>query len=553
MVEGVVRGRTIFLFVLVLASHFFTSVVMFMSLAIVPFLPWLPPPITGGEWGRGRLVLRRLLVFAAEAGVATLLMGWWLIPLVAKSAFCMDFGENWAVSLFRSFPVYSVVFFVFGAVALWVGVKRSLPALWLLVWLCSVSVILFKIGYSISPVFVNVRLWPFIFFAVMALGAVGLGLLLERARGTRIIVGFMVPVVLGAVMMGDSLSGGFTPGYTRAWATWNFSGLETKPSASVFQKMMPLLKGTSGRLANDLCEENNQLGSSRVFELVPFLTGKPILEGGLVNSALGSMYSYYIQSESSQTCAGFPPIVTPSSFDFSRATKHLELFNVKHFIARSAMTRQALATMGDWRFVARELEWELYELMTHEGRYVFVPARWPYVIETDRWKECSLQWLYTPQVLDQFMLWQMPGMKLPQVQLHTFTETQFRQILLESRNTNSLTGFARGESIERAGTQCIQDEMVEDGRIRFRTSAVGLPHIIKMTWFPNWKVSGAKQVFCISPGFMCVFPEQEEVELYYGTILSDVVGYLATAVGVGVVFAWAVWAVRRNRKSQLEL
>jgi hypothetical protein len=30
---------------------------------------------------------------------------------------------------------------------------------------------------------------------------------------------------------------------------------------------------------------------------------------------------------------------------------------------------------------------------------------------------------------------------------------------------------------------------------------------------------------------MCVFPEQPEVELYYGTTGSDVVGYLATALG----------------------
>jgi hypothetical protein len=72
---------------------------------------------------------------------------------------------------------------------------------------------------------------------------------------------------------------------------------------------------------------------------------------------------------------------------------------------------------------------------------------------------------------------------------------------------------------------------VTDERIRFTTTAVGLPHIIKVTWFPNWKVRGAKQVYCISPGFMCVFPEQPEVELYYGTTGSDVVGYLATALG----------------------
>ena len=45
--------------------------------------------------------------------------------------------------------------------------------------------------------------------------------------------------------------------------------------------------------------------------------GKPILEGGLVNSAAGSMFSYYIQSETSMNCAGFPTIVHPATFDFT--------------------------------------------------------------------------------------------------------------------------------------------------------------------------------------------------------------------------------------------
>ncbi|MEI6169103.1 MAG: hypothetical protein WCS52_18130 [bacterium] len=509
--DGEVRMRTILLFVLVLASHFFTSVIMFVTLAIVPVLPKTPS------------FLRGLRVLAVEAGLALLLMGWWLIPLIAKSDCSMDFGVNWELSLVRSFPEYSVGVLIFAGVALVAGIRRSLPVVWLLAWMLAVSVVLFKGGQTLSPVFVNVRLWPFIFFALMALGAVGAGVLLERTRRGRVWVCLLVPAVLGAVVLSESIGGIGAPGLTHAWAKWNFSGLESKPSAAVFTKLIPLLKGSPGRLANDLCEENNQLGSSRIFELVPHLIGKPIFEGGLVNSGLGSMYSYYIQGESSPSCAGFPPIVIPATFDFTRATRHLELFNVKHFIARSTLTRQALRSMKEWRFMAREEEWELYELMTHEGRYVFIPPRLPKVVATDRWKERSLAWLYDVKALDQFVIWKMPGMTVDRPEL------------------------ARGgQPISLAGTQCISDEVVTDDRIRFRTTALGLPHIIKVTWFPNWKVRGAKQVYCVSPGFMCVFPDQAEVELYYGTTGSDIVGYLATTLGGLIIM---IWIVSRRRKS----
>jgi len=542
--EGVIRGRTILLFVLVLASHFFTSVILFMTLMMVPFV-FVTPPWRETGWvsrfGRGVLVL------GVESALALMLMGWWLVPLIAKAGFSMDFGNNWDVSLVRSFPEYTVGILVFAGVAIAAGIRRSLPVVWVLLWLLGVSVWLFKGGYAVSPVFVNVRLWPFVFFAVMALGAVGMGVLLDRIRSGRWVATFLVMVVLCAVMMSESVGGLWGPGLTRAWAKWNYAGLEDKPSAAVFEKLMPLLKGSPGRLANDLCEENNQLGSSRVFELVPYLTGKPILEGGLVNSALGSMYSYYVQGETSPSCAGYPPMVTPTTFNFALATRHLELFNVKHFIARSFMAQQALASMPEWRLLAREGDWTLYELMTHPGRYVFIPPRLPHVVETSHWKENSLAWLYTPEALNQFLLWKMPGMTVDQTNLVSMNEPQVLTALTAMRQTNTTSLMEAGRLLAQAGTECIREESVSNDRIRFRTSALGLPHIIKVSWFPNWKVRGARQVYCISPGFMCVFPEQPEVELYYGSIWSDVLGYVVTGMGCCGV---GVWFLSRRKKRE---
>lgn len=525
ILDGRIRWRTILLFVLVLASHFFTSVVMFMTLAVVPLL---------APFKRG------LKVLVVESGSALLIMGWWLVPLVVKSEFSMDFGENWELSLLRSFPPYLAGMLIFGAIPCVAGGRQILPVIWLLLWMLLGSVALFKWGYSLSPVFVNVRLWPFIFFSLMALGALGFGLLLDRMKRGTVVVCLLVPVVLGAVVLGDSPGGFSAPGLTRSWAKWNFGGLEDKPAAAVFRKFGALLPGTPGRLANDLCEENNQLGSSRVFELMPHLVGKPILEGGLVNSALGSMYAYYIQGETSPTCAGFPAIVTPTTFDFTRATRHLELFNVKHFIARSALAKQALKSMAEWRLVAREGEWELHELMTHQGRYVFIPPRLPHVVETARWKECSLQWLYTPQALDQFLIWKRPGMAAVHSGLISLDESVVWKALEALRQTNAPGLLVPGRPLELAGTQAISMESVEDGCIRFRTTAVGLPHIIKVSWFPNWKVRGASGIYCISPGFMCVFPDQPEVELYYGSTWSDIVGYAVTVLGLILVVVLVV-------------
>ncbi len=537
--EGRIRVRTILLMVLVLASHFFTSVIMFLTLAIVP-----------------ALVRRRpaLLVLFVESALAVLLMSWWVVPRVVESCYRMDFGGNWEVRLWTSFPAYKAGFLVFALAAVAQALIRPVRAVWILLWMLGMGVFLFTAGFALSPVFVNVRLWPFVFFALVSLAAIGLGLLLEQVRGQALWLAVLTLAVLLAVTAGDSRTGRLTgPGLTRSWANWNYSGLESKPAAAVFEELVKPLRGTPGRLANDLCEENNQIGSSRIFELAPHLAGKPILEGGLVNSALGSMYAYTIQGEISTACAGFPPIVTPRSFNSTNATRHLELFNVKQFIARSSLTKQALRQAPEWRLIGREQDWEMYELTTHEGRWVFIPPRRPLTVSTPRWKDCSLEWLYQPAALSQFIDWDLPpGARAAPRSGHregageTLTESQFRGYL-----SDWATGGTNGMSavLPEAGTRCIRDEEVTDEHIHFKTTAIGLPHIIKMSWFPNWKVRGADGVHCVSPGFMLVYPRQAEVELYYGTTPGDGVGYALTLVGLALLIGYKVWFRGRRKNS----
>jgi hypothetical protein len=277
------------------------------------------------------------------------------------------------------------------------------------------------------------------------------------------------------------------------------------------------LDGTPGRLANDLSNRNSVLGSSRIFECVPHMINKPILEGGIVNSAAGSMFSYYIQSETSDHCAGFPPIVKPTTFNFTNATKHLELFNVKHFIAVSAATKAALAASPQWRLLRESHGWQLYELLANDGSYVFVPKNQPTVTVTNDWKQAGLDWIYDIEQLDH-----------PRI------------ILRPCENQPPETGA--GQAI--TNTCRIWDEKVTDDRISFKTTGIGLPHIVKCTYYPNWKVRGADKVYMVTPCFMLVYPQQEKVELYYGLTISDHFGHLLTVIGVALTALVCVRSAR---------
>jgi hypothetical protein len=386
---------------------------------------------------------------------------------------------------------------------------------------------------------VNVRLWPFLFFAYIALAAVGLGATLARLRATWLI---SASVAL-AVMIGVDLQ----RNDARGWAQWNYEGLQRKADWPVFRDLVLPLDGTPGRLANDLHESNNRMGSSRIFEVTPHLIDKPVIEGGIVNSAIGSMYSYYVQCESSKACAGFPTIVTPTTFNFTNATRHLERLNVKHFIARSDETKRALADMPEWRFLRRSADWELYELDSHDGAYVTVPAVYPCAVLTDHWKTNSLEWLYVPAALDQLCLFVRPGDEagLPP-DLPRFTEDEFRAWLGAVAAGAPEAARSPGAPVPPHAPPTVTE--VGAGRIRFSGAVPGLPYLVKCSYFPNWKVRGARRVFMASPASMLVFAESPDIELYYGYVLSDHVGRLITAGAACVCLLCAVTPrVRRRR------
>lgn len=706
------RVRTVVLFAAVIGTHFFTALLACLTVAIYPILRW--PRIR-----------RVALILAGEIALATALMAWWVVPLILKNQFSVDFGENWGDSLESSMPGYAAYLFPAAAAGFTLAAMRGCRPVLAFAWLGLAGTVLYMYGNRLTPVFVNVRFWPFLFFSFLALTACGVGFILEGVRKRELPVLLAILLIAGGFGR-ESLWGAmglFTlalilprgarwpelaafaaavavmlhidaaPNEVHNWARWNFAGLEEKPFYTAFDGLLRRIRDKPGRLANDLTAENNVLGSSRIFEAVPHLCGKPVIEGGIVNSALGSFTGYFIQSETSPNPAGYPNLVRPATLNFTNATRHLELCNVTHFIARTSPAKAALRAMpGAWRFIAGDHGWELYELTTHAGNYVTVPALQPRAVQTGRFKEYALEWLYTPAAADQLFILLPPGAVAPPEAGAPLTEAQFRRYMdarrdtqgailewltlgpcpcpdrednpiefyaIDERGADPLDGqvegacrwqtlfspaphalenifpnttnyvaynfinifspadqdailwYANDESVKiwlngtllawRGGTgfdaykelpvrlrkgrnrllhkiaqtgggchfvvrltdpegypfsninlttaniepppfaiapsatgvrgNPIQEESVDHDLIRFRTSAVGKPHLIKVSWFPNWRVQGAPAVYQVTPTLMLVYPDREEVELRYCRTGADQLGLAVTLAG----------------------
>jgi hypothetical protein len=81
--------------------------------------------------------------------------------------------------------------------------------------------------------------------------------------------------------------------------------------------------------------------------------------------------------------------------------------------------------------------------------------------------------------------------------------------------------------------------------ISFHVDRVGVPVMVRTSFFPNWEVSGADGPWRATPNLMIVVPTGNEVSLAYGRTGVDVVAMLLSLIGL---VALAVLVARSDRR-----
>ncbi len=523
--DAMPRPRTVILLVLVVLSHFFTAI--FAAILLTALLGGLAIRAVATRKG---LDCDRALALLPLGIMTFLLMAWWLLPLVATRAWSVDFGDPWNIRLMEHLPIIvkaSALPALAATLLLLVWRRVSLPRGWrmwagLHLLMFVAAVMLFFLGSAISPVFVNCRLWPFMVYALLTLAALTVGWLAWRSR-----VPLLATVTLVLLVFAWPWD---APNQVRDWSAYNFGGTEDLADGWVLHSLAERLKGTSGRLAYDLHPGNEQLGSSRAFESLPALCGKPVLEGGIVNSALGSIAAYTVQGEMSDGTAGWPSVVKPRSFDPAVGLRRLEFLGVRHFVARSRRTQAALEQDLGWEMIEDYGKWQLFESgITNASPVRVWGTRLP-VVETTSPQEAMVEWLGEPQRLVAPAILLRPG-EMPPEQVG---EEPLEVDLPLPQEYLDIVSEPVPLMVERPG------------RIRFQTTALGQPHLIAVSYFPNWKVKGARKVYPATPGYMVIFPEERDVELRFGSTVVDRLGNLLSLAGLALLIFW-LYDIRRSR------
>ena len=333
-----------------------------------------------------------------------------------------------------------------------------------------------------------------------------------------------------------------------AWAEWNYSGYQGKPDYPEYKAVIDMMAkvGRSQGCGRAMWEYNpslNRFGTTESLMLLPYWTGGCIdsMEGLLFESSATTPFHFINQNELSVTPsdAVSSPAFTYDGLDVPLGIQHLQLLGVRYFLASSASVEAAaaadpsvteVASSGPWNTSyngdSLDTTWKVYQISDSSVVVPLAnqPVVWDNVLPAQNsWLKPSATWYDSPSE------WNVvPAADGP---------TAWKRV----------AGSDTHLPVAPEPVTTVSDVDQQDSSISFHVSRVGTPVEVKISYFPNWKASGADGPWRVAPNLMVVVPTSHQVTLTYGASGANRAGQLISLVSlVGLIYLVVV--ARRRRR-----
>lgn len=499
------------------------------------------------DWARVRFAAPILALGCA-------LTAFWSVPFVLRRGLLTDMGwetltdhGTWLVPQDMRWVV------VLALVGLVLSLAFSIRA----GLFCATMGVLFGVGFIVdaaAPVNIwNARLLPFLYLSYYLLAAVGVSEVVrsiavifdaERVRrrqrlergGLGLAVAAVFVVVglpLHSLPFGRAAVGddgvlryrwmGLTTtddSFVDSWAKWNYSGYERKAAYPEYRSIITTMADVGqrhgcGRAHWEYEQDLNRFGTPMALMLLPFWTDGCIgsMEGLYFESS-GTTPFHFLNAAEVSPGASNPVRDEParpmpySGFDLSLGVPHMRLLGTRYYMAFSDQAKAAAAADPALTEIAESGRWKVYEITDSEvvAPLVNLPAVQRGMSDANpAWHRDAIAWYTDPAALD---------------------------VVLAKDGPEAWQRVERGESPERRELPPVAvSNIVEDQLdIRFEVDEIGIPILVKTSYFPNWTVSGADGPYRVTPNLMVVVPTDEHVHLHYGQTSVEYLGYGSTVV-----------------------
>ena len=343
-------------------------------------------------------------------------------------------------------------------------------------------------------------------------------------------------------------------GFVDGWARWNFTGYEGKNAYGeyygVVQTMKQLGADSTQGCGRALWENNGELnkyGTTMGLMLLPFWTDGCIssMEGLFFEAAGSTPYHFITAAAMSKQSSNPVRELRYDNNDAALGVRYMQELGVKYFMG---FTPEAIAQASQQEGlteVARSGPWVVYRVANSD---VVTPLAVQPVVAIisssnprERWLEVGTSWFQNPEVWTTPIAdngpseWQRVDVVVDESQREGEPNSNNRRVDVV-KPAVALTPVPLDPVV-------VSNVDIGEESVKFSVDKIGVPVLVRVSYFPNWKVDGAKGPYRVAPNMMVVIPTSTNVSMHFGWNLRDYVAYLLSFAGI----AWIVVTRRRSK------
>ena len=333
--------------------------------------------------------------------------------------------------------------------------------------------------------------------------------------------------------------------FSDGWSRWNFEGYEGKTSYSEYHAVVEQMKKLGadsthgcGRAIWENSGDLNKYGTTMALMLLPYWTNGCIgsMEGLYFEASGTTPYHFIMAAAMSKQSSNPVRELRYDNNDAAKGVAYMRSLGVRYFMGYTPEAIAQADKQPALHQVAVSGPWHIYEIV--DTTLVEPLTVRPVVVNErpgdrrERWLEIGSSYFQHANEWSALPVdhgpadWQRIDVAVDLTRRVGTAKDPGRQVDIVQASTKT--------PIKQVALPTVKVSDVKQGResISFTVDKIGVPVLVKVSYFPNWTVKGASGVYRAAPNMMVVVPTSKSVRMSYEPSRLDNSAYLFTLIGI---------------------
>ena len=339
--------------------------------------------------------------------------------------------------------------------------------------------------------------------------------LLAISKNQNLTATFLIALTLGSVS------------YLPHWVNWNFTGYENKSSWGDIESLYSVLNNLPpGRIMWEPNSDLNKYGTPMVLMTIPMFTHHTSMEGLYFDSSITTPFHFIAVSGLAERPSNPVGGLSYINGNFDKGMRMMNDLGIDYFIAYTEKIKDKADRAIELELIAETEVFKIYDVNSQKVE------------------------LITKSLLN----FDSPSFKsrISSSLIKDFNDQSFFDLAVENFLNDS--NFKVIENLDFLDYDSqdytrlkITNLNIDNEQITFTTNKVNYPHLIKVSYFPNWQIKEGYGPYRVSPSFIAVVPTSSDVKLVFETGFYEKILDTVSIISLGL----ALFLFRKKHKENV--